>query len=398
MKILYIIHDNRKGGAAVSFLNMVKGVSKEHEVYVLTPHKKGYISDELNKLGIWHKNAHYFWWEIAKIGNPYLDAVRFFMYKILNVYNRFEARRLAKIVKEMGIDIIHSNSSAINIGALVSEITGLPHVWHLRELALPEYPLYPVRRKDTPESVLNTGNNVYVAISEYAAKFYEKYIGSSEHTHVIYNGIDSSYDYKKSADEYNSDAPAFLISGNYCDEKGQLDVAYAVGILVTKGIQNFKVYMAGRGTFAEVREYLGKARLEDYVVFCGLVDDMLALRKKCDVEIVASRTEAFGRVTVEAMRASNPVIGSATGGTTELIEDGVTGFLYEYKDNEGLSERMKRFIDDPGLVCKMGQQAYEWAAGRFTGEENVSRIMGLYEGLAGEKRLNNIVINKSLVE
>ena len=162
-------------------------------------------------------------------------------------------------------------------------------------------------------------------------------------------------------------------------EKGQIDVAHARGLLVSQGVTGFKVYMAGRGDYAEVKEYLQINDLADYVVFCGLVDDMLALRKKCDVEIVASRTEAFGRVTVEAMRASNPVIGSATGGTTELIQDGVTGFLYEYKDNEALAERMKRFIDRPALAYEMGQRAYEWSVDRFTSEENVKGVLGVYE-------------------
>lgn len=108
MNILYIIHDNKKGGAAVSFLNMIEGVSKEHDVYVLTPHKKGYIPDVLDKNGIWHKNAHYFWWEIAKVGNIALDWVRFLLYKVLNVYNRIEARRLAKLMCEMRIDPIRA--------------------------------------------------------------------------------------------------------------------------------------------------------------------------------------------------------------------------------------------------------------------------------------------------
>ncbi len=408
MKILYIIHDNKKGGAAVSFLATIKGVSREHEVFVLTPHKKGYIPDELDRLGIWHKNAHYFWWEIAKVGNPALDKVRFFLYKMLNVYNHFEARRLTKLTRALGIDIIHSNSTAINIGALLSERTGLPHVWHLRELALPEYPLYPARRNDTLDAVLNTGHNTYVAISEYAAKFYEKYIEGNGRIHVIYNGIDSSYNYRKKESDYNSDAPIFLISGNYCEEKGQIDVAHAAGLLVKKGVTNFKVYMAGRGDFAEVKRYIAKFDatgadaesaddaaigrtadkpvLSDHIVFCGLVDDMRALRHKCDVEIVASRTEAFGRVTVEAMRASNPVIGSAAGGTTELIKDGVTGFLYEYKDNEALAERMERFIDDPALARVMGQKAYEWAADRFAGEENVAGILAVYEEIAQSHR------------
>lgn len=162
-------------------------------------------------------------------------------------------------------------------------------------------------------------------------------------------------------------------------EKGQIDVAHAIELLVSQGVTGFKVYMAGRGDYAEVKEYLQANSLDDYVVFCGLVDDMLTLRKKCDVEIVASRTEAFGRVTVEAMRASNPVIGSATGGTTELIQDGVTGFLYEYKDNEALAERMKRFIDRPALAYEMGQRAYEWSVDKFTSEENVKGVFGVYE-------------------
>ncbi len=136
--------------------------------------------------------------------------------------------------------------------------------------------------------------------------------------------------------------------------------------------------MAGRGDFAEVKEYLQSSELAEYVVFCGLVNDMLTLRKKCDVEIVASRAEAFGRVTVEAMRASNPVIGSATGGTIELIQDGVTGFLYEHKDDAALAECMKRFIEQPMLAYEMGQRAYEWSVDKFTSEENVKGVLELY--------------------
>ena len=447
MKILYIIHDNRKGGAAVSFLATIKGVSKEHEVFVLMPHKKGYIPNELDRLGIWHKNAHYFWWEIAKVGNPCLDAVRFFLYKMLNVYNHIEARRLAKLIRKLGIDIIHSNSSTINIGNLISEITGVPHVWHLRELGEQDFRLSPVMRGDSIKSVLSHGRSDYIAISKYVTDYYSSIIenakivvfgestsmyGISEglvsnidetfkNIYQIYNGIDPSYNYRKKESDYNLDSLIFLISGNYCEEKGQIDVAHAAGLLIKKGVTNFKVYMAGRGDFAEVKRYIAKFDatgadaesaddaipgrtiasaddvapgsrsdvkpfLSDHIVFCGLVDDMLSLRRKCDVEIVASRTEAFGRVTVEAMRASNPVIGSAAGGTTELIEDGVTGFLYEYKDNEALAERRERFIDDPALARVMGQKAYEWAADRFTGEENVAGILAVYEEIAQSHR------------
>lgn len=402
-RILYLVHDNKKGGAALSFLDMIKGVSKEHDVYVLTPHKNGYIPDELKKLGVWHRSAHYFWWEIAKIGNPVVDYLRFVLYKLLNAYNHIEARKLAKLVRKLNIDIIHSNSSVINIGALVSELTGIPYVWHLRELGYQDFSLLPVLRGDSLEREINRGNSTYIAISEYVAGYYSRYIigeniinrtghqmtvdesvtnAQEKNIHIIYNGISSSYNYKKSMDEYVPTGTVnFLISGNYCEEKGQIDVAHALVILVSHGVKGFKVYMAGQGDYAEVKKYLEEYNLTEYVVFCGLVDDMLDLRKKCDVEIVASRTEAFGRVTVEAMRASNPVIGSATGGTTELIQDGVTGFLYKYKDNKALAECMKKFIDSPELAYEIGQRAYKWSIGRFTSEENVKGVLEVYKGI-----------------
>ncbi len=159
---------------------------------------------------------------------------------------------------------------------------------------------------------------------------------------------------------------------------------------MSQGVIGFKVYMAGRGDFAEVKEYILASGVADYVVLTGIVDDMLALRTRWNVEIVASRTEAFGRATVEAMRASNPVIGSATGGTTELIQDGVTGFLYEYKNDEALAECIKKFVDRPSLAYEMGQRAYEWSVDKFTSEENTKGVAGVYERI-----LNNYNLGKS---
>ncbi len=381
MKVLFIVHENKKGGAALSFLDTLKGISKQHDVYVLTPHKKGFIPDKLDELGIKHHSAHYFWWEIASLGNSLIDRIRSAFYRLLNAYNYIEARRIAGFVRRMEIDIIHSNSSTIDIGAIVSELTGIPHIWHLRELGERDFSLKPVGKDLDLHRVINMGRSTYIAISEYVATYFGEYISNPELIRVIYNGIDQSYNYKKSEAEYNKDRIFFLISGNYCEEKGQADVAVAVRILVSRGVKNFKVYMAGRGDFTDVRKFLEDNGIPDYVEFCGLVDDMLRLRKQCDVEIVASKAEAFGRVTVEAMRASNPVIGSATGATTELIQDGVTGFLYGYKDTQALAECMKRFTDDPKLVCRMGQTAYDWAIDKFTSEQNVKSVLEVYEGV-----------------
>ena len=50
--------------------------------------------------------------------------------------------------------------------------------------------------------------------------------------------------------------------------------------------------------------------------------------EQADIGLTCSRNEAFGRTTVEALLMGKPVIGTNTGGTVDLISDGVDGLLY----------------------------------------------------------------------
>ena len=100
-----------------------------------------------------------------------------------------------------------------------------------------------------------------------------------------------------------------------------------------------------------------------------------------DVELVCSRAEAFGRVTVEAMLGGIPVIGSNTGGTPELIQDGKNGYLYKYGNPEELESKMEIFIANPDLIKTMGLYAQEYARSRFLSDVYMKKLWQIYNGL-----------------
>ena len=376
MNILYIVHDNKKGGAALSFLEMISQIKKEHNVYVLIPHKKGFIPEKLKEMHIPYCNAHYYWWEIELPANKIMAKLRMTIYKILNLFNLPEAYRIRKKIQSLNIDIIHSNSSVINFGAYLSKTSGIPHVWHLREYG-EEFGLYKVVSNDKYNRTMNDFAVAYIAISKSIKAVFSKVVEEYK-IFPIYNGVSTEFNYEKDFESENTKEVRFLISGNYCREKGQIDVIYAVNELHKQGIYNFKVYFAGNGDFEEPHRVVEMCGLENYVVFCGLVNDMVKLRRETDVEIVATKYEAFGRVTIEAMRMSNPVIGTNTGGTPELITDGVNGFLFEYGNHIQLAECMKKYILDYTLIANMGKKAYQSANGNFTPEENAGKILEVY--------------------
>ena len=68
--------------------------------------------------------------------------------------------------------------------------------------------------------------------------------------------------------------------------------------------------------------------------------------QEADVALMCSRAEAFGRVTVEAMKASLPVCGTDSGGTPEIVIDGVNGLLFEPGSSASLASALVRLEAD----------------------------------------------------
>jgi len=86
----------------------------------------------------------------------------------------------------------------------------------------------------------------------------------------------------------------------------------------------------------------------------------------CDVFALPSRGEGFGLVFLEAMSHGKPVIGGAHGGTPDIIDDGVSGYLVQYGDLAQLADRLKLLLTDETARHLMGSRALERVRRDFT--------------------------------
>jgi glycosyltransferase involved in cell wall biosynthesis len=84
------------------------------------------------------------------------------------------------------------------------------------------------------------------------------------------------------------------------------------------------------------------------------VAELAACYDACEMFALPSRGEGFGLVYLEAMAHSKPVIGGAHGGTPEVIEDGVTGYLVPHGDASQLATSIETLLSDPAMAQKMG--------------------------------------------
>ncbi|MEM7354311.1 MAG: glycosyltransferase [Acidobacteriota bacterium] len=88
--------------------------------------------------------------------------------------------------------------------------------------------------------------------------------------------------------------------------------------------------------------------------------------------------EVFGIVCGEAMGYGLPVIASRIGGLPEVVEDGVTGLLFEPGNSNELADTMQRVWDSDALFHQLGHTARQQAVQRFSPQVHYQQLVALY--------------------
>jgi glycosyltransferase involved in cell wall biosynthesis len=351
---------------------------KGANVYLMVPYRDKSFLLPFRMKGIKVILYKYSWWMKEK-GNVKLSK-----YFTTFFGNYITAFRVAKRIKEFNIDIIHTNSSVSNIGGLISKLTGIPHVWHIREFGKEDYNLDFLYGEKYAMKFMDKYSSQIIAISNAIYEKYKDYFGNK--LIVVYNGISKNYINTKQGG-VEKDPINLLLAGSIMPGKGQLDAVMAVKHIIDSGYTNIHLNIAGsiknKEYYDKIKKVVDENKLHKNIDFVGYQDDLKALRQAANIELVCSKSEAFGRVTVEAMLSENPVIGADSGGTKELIINGYNGLLYKSNDYIDLAEKIKYFIDNKEKMCIMGKNAYNYALNNFTAERNAEELYNIYCKLLG---------------
>ena len=103
--------------------------------------------------------------------------------------------------------------------------------------------------------------------------------------------------------------------------------------------------------------------------------------RAADVCIVPSRSESFGLVALEAAACGTPVVASAVGGLTTLVDHGHTGYLVEDRDPAAYADAVRRTFDEP-LAAERLSTASVLRARQYTWRAAARTLVELHDELA----------------
>ena len=205
---------------------------------------------------------------------------------------------------------------------------------------------------------------------------------------VIHPG--ARVDYFHRAVMPSTDRLRIAFASLFVNYKGPQTLVNALAILHREGI-DFDCTFAGEAPDADLatrcRDYVQRHGMAGKVTFTGFLDrrGLSGLFARCNVLVFPSVfQEPFGISQVEAMAAGLTVVGSGTGGSGEVLRDGVDGLLFKAEDHEALAACLRRLIVDRAAWQRMALSGRARARD-FTVARSVDRIEAVFEELIMQK-------------
>jgi glycosyltransferase involved in cell wall biosynthesis len=301
-------------------------------------------------------------------------------------FNWFRASaRLADLAQAHHVDVVLTNTITMPAGSFAARRSRVPHAWYLHEYGrLDHQQIFHWGEWSSVRAISVLSARVLVN-SETLKLHYAQSIPGSKIVVVPYS---------VEVPSMATAAPAangrfrLILLGEKKAGKGQHDAVRALACLNARGLRCELALVGGADPAyeASLRREATTLGLESQIDFIDFDPDRFDRLSRADVALMCSRFEAFGRVTVEAMKLGRPVVGARAGATPELVRDGENGLLYRVDDPEDLAAKVEILYRDPDLRRSMGARGRAWANMNFTRERY---------GLALENALGNTIDGKS---
>jgi glycosyltransferase involved in cell wall biosynthesis len=382
MRICFLSHSARLGGAERVLLETIEAFQSQGvECRVLVP-GNGEFCDELARMSVPFAIVSYpLWMSRGKLA--WVDRLKFAAGIILNTIV------VAWKIHRWQPDYVYSNTATVCVGAFASRLTGRPHIWHLHEFGVEDQGLSFLFGQRPSLVLIDRLSFRCICVSEALAAKYRSSIEPSKIT-VIYPAMHQSLrDEMRGEREPAPFAPLAsptkrfrcVIAGALIEGKGQEEGVRALARLKDTGV-DAELLIVGDGLPAyrrQLEDSVKTNQLEGRVHFVGHVADVLPLMRSSDAVLICSRSEAFGRVTIEGMFSGTPVIGARSGATAELIEEGVNGILYNQGDPVDLAAKIEYLSHNPAMGKQLGMNALHWVKSYFTQERYAQELMSMVE-------------------
>jgi len=166
--------------------------------------------------------------------------------------------------------------------------------------------------------------------------------------------------------------------------KGLTDLLRAMPMIIRDHPGSRLIIVGGGPLEGELREWISRLNLEEYVVLLTEPipnEEMTKVYSGCDLFVLPSIVEPFGRVILEAMACKKPVVATRVGGPLDIVVDGRTGYLVDKGDPCQLASRVSELLQDEGKARLFGEAGRRRVLETYDWKNIAERYIEIYESV-----------------
>ncbi len=290
--------------------------------------------------------------------------------------SKINIEHLQKEINKFSPDIIHSHLYLGELYSSLCNLNGAKWFSHVHGFA-PQYNsnkriknriTYNFERKIIMK---NKSKLNFIAVSEAIESFLKNFLKNSNPIYKLQNAVNlKNYKPRKQQKKYLS----LITIGSLVKNKNHIFLLRVVKYISLK--RACSIIIVGDGPEKEkLEKFALKFNLNS--IFTGNVDDVSKYLTKADIYVHASKKEAFGLTLIEAMACGKVVISLDGKGNSELIKDGVNGFLINEENIEKFAEKILSCYDNQDLYEKISKEGLKTSY-FFNIEKYVQNLVKIY--------------------
>jgi glycosyltransferase involved in cell wall biosynthesis len=387
-KVLHILN-SAGGGAALSTLSLIDHLKAQGIASAAVCHDAGTAEERralqeavdgevlFMRLYWWNRKIRTPAWR-----RPLVEARQI----VATGWSLGSAARVAEAAQRWHADLIHTNTILVPEGGRAARTLGLPHVWHLRELLGPGHPFRLTREGPAFGRYMAHYCSKLVANSQTSAELIRDWLPNNLLA-VVPNGIDLAR-FAARPEPTNGRISIGMV-GNLTSRSKKHALFIEAASLVDPSLPiQWRIYghdpsqggaAHGDSYINELHAQVARLNLGDRLRFAGFHSDPARIMSEIDVLVHPADNESFGRVVVEAMAASLPVVGMRGGGVAEIVLDGETGLLSEPDNARDLAQKIEQLARDPLRCRQFGLAGRQRAEANYSVAACAEGIVRVYE-------------------
>jgi len=232
----------------------------------------------------------------------------------------------------------------------------------------------------------NQHSGAIICVSQSVYRAIQAYLDSQK-IHIVYNPVPNLESYRIIEHTPINTVLILGFVGNITPHKRPQDAIKTLALVREAGI-DARLLIAGKAEenyLIQLHKLTNDLGVADFVQWLGFVDNMSLVYKQIDIYISCSYGEGFSLAVIEAMASACAIVATRQGGSSEIIEHAVNGFLFDAEDVDELSKYVLKLADDLRLLAIMQQKARESVIDTYTLASYIDQLETILRSLLKSK-------------